>query len=119
MSSRPSVVVHVSTDAIDDWQMALRNLANLVRDESVPTPPDAMQLVVNGPGVRFLLESSPESAKLSQMVSAGVSVDVCSNSLERFGHDPENLAEGVTTVESGVATVLAAQQSGQSYLKLP
>jgi methionyl-tRNA synthetase len=34
MSSHRSILVHVSTDDVGDWQMALRNLANLVNDDS-------------------------------------------------------------------------------------
>ncbi|MXR21204.1 DsrE family protein [Halobacterium bonnevillei] len=119
MSGQRGVVVHVSSDDIGDWKMAIRNLVNLARDESVPTPPDAIQLVVNGPGVRFLLATGTESPKVSQMVTAGVTVDVCANSLERFGHDPDDLTDGVTTVQSGVAEVLRAQKAGKDYLKLP
>lgn len=119
MSGQRGVVVQVTTDDIGGWQMALRNLVNLARDESVPTPPEAIQLVVNGPAVRFLLATGPESPKVAQMVEAGVTIAACSNSLDRFGHDSGDLTDGVTTVQSGVGEVLRAQQSGRSYLKPP
>ncbi|MDS0257992.1 DsrE family protein [Haloarcula sp. S1CR25-12] len=119
MSSHSSILVHVSADDIGDWQMALRNLANLVNDDSVETPPELMEVVVNGPGVRFLLGTSPEAAKVTRMAEAGVEIAACANSLDRFGHAPQELATGVTTVRSGVAEVVRVQQRGDTYLKLP
>jgi len=119
MSNHSSILVHISTDDIGDWQMALRNLANLVNDDSVETPPELMEVVVNGPGVRFLLDSSPEAAKVTQMAEAGVEIAACVNSLDRFGHAAQDLATGVGTVRSGVAEVVRVQQRGDTYLKLP
>lgn len=109
----------ISTDDISDWQMALRNLVNLVNDDSVETPPELIEVVVNGPGVRFLLETSPEAAKVTRMAEAGVELAACTNSLDRFGHAPEALATGVSAVRSGVAEVVRAQQQADTYLKLP
>ncbi|MDS0281214.1 DsrE family protein [Haloarcula onubensis] len=119
MSSHRSILVHISSDDVSDWQMALRNLANLVNDGSVETPPELMEVVVNGPGVRFLLETSPEAAKVSQMAEAGVEITACANSLSRFDHAEQELATGVGTVQSGVAEVVRVQQRGDTYLKLP
>jgi intracellular sulfur oxidation DsrE/DsrF family protein len=118
MNGRHGVVVHVTCEDISGWQTALRNLVNLVRDDD-STSPESIHLIVNGPAARFLLSTGPESPKLSQMVSAGVTIDVCSNSLARFDHDPADLTEGVGTVQSGVAAVLRAQRNGKHLLKLP
>lgn len=119
MNAPHGVVAHVTTDEVNGWQMALRNLANLARDESVQTRPEQIQVVVNGPAVRFLLASAPESASIAQMTEAGVAVKVCGNSLERFDYDPDSLAAGVEVIGSGVAEVLRAQQHGAHLLKLP
>ena len=119
MSGQQPLVVHITSDTVSDWQMALRNLQNLVRDSSVSTPPAEMQVVVNGPAVRFLLASSPDAPKITKMLTAGVTVSVCSNSLSLFDHDPTAVTEGVTIVNSGVAEVVRAQQQGTHYLKLP
>jgi intracellular sulfur oxidation DsrE/DsrF family protein len=40
-------------------------------------------------------------------------------SLTRLGYAPENLADGVQTIRSGVAEVARIQQQGDTYLKLP
>lgn len=119
MTGQQGTVIHIATDEVSGWQMALRNLQNLVRDHSVSTPPEEMTVVVNGPAVRFLLAGSPDAFKITKMVAAGVTVCVCSNSLERFDHDPEEIAEGTTVVQSGVAEVVRAQKQGNHYLKLP
>jgi intracellular sulfur oxidation DsrE/DsrF family protein len=119
MSLQDGIIIHVTTGEIDGWQTALRNLRNLVQDESVPTPPARIEVMVNGPAVRFLLASSPDSSKVSQVLEAGVGIGVCSNSLARFGHDPDDLVDGVRTVSSGVAEVVRMQAADNSYLKLP
>ena len=119
MSSSNRIVAHITSDDIGGWQTALRNLVNLVGDDSVSTPPDRMQVVVNGPAVRFLLGSSPEAAKLTQMADAGVTVSACANSIVRFDHEEDDLAEGVGTIPSGVAEVVRVQKRGDVYLKLP
>lgn len=119
MNGQYGVVVHITTGEATGWERALRNLRNLVTDESVPTPTDRMQVVVNGPAVGFLVESGPAASKLRGVLDAGVTVSACANSLERFGHDPAALLEGVTVVESGIAEAVRTQQHGSSYLKLP
>ncbi|WP_262175825.1 DsrE family protein [Haloarcula laminariae] len=119
MGSHCSILVHISSDDIGDWRMALRNLVNLVNDDSIETPPELMEVVVNGPGVRFLLETSPEAAEVTRMAKSGVEISACTNSLDRFGHAAQDLATGVTTVQSGVAEVVRVQQRGDTYLKLP
>jgi intracellular sulfur oxidation DsrE/DsrF family protein len=119
MSGQRSILIHISSDDIGDWQTALRNLANLVNDDSVETPPELMEVVVNGPGVRFLLADSPEAAKVARMAEAGVDIVACTNSLDRFGHATPDLAQGVGTVRAGVAEVVRAQQRDDIYLKLP
>jgi len=119
MTGRQETVVHITTDEASGWEMALRNLQNLVRDRSVSTPPEEMSVVVNGPAVRFLLAGSPDAFKITKMAEAGVTISVCSNSLTRFDYDPKEIAEGATVVQSGIAEVVRAQQQGHHYLKLP
>jgi len=119
MSTSQDVVIHVTSGESGDFETALRNLANLVQDGSVSAPPEKIRVVVNGEAVQFLLASAPEAAKLTRMANAGVRIGACANSLDRFGYDPDDLAEGVTTVPSGVAEVTRAQQHGSTYLKLP
>jgi intracellular sulfur oxidation DsrE/DsrF family protein len=113
------VVVHITGDDAGSWEMALRNLVNLVRDGSVDTPPESISVVANGPAVKFFTAKGPEADRIEQMVSAGVSISACSNSLQRFGYATDDLADGVTVVDSGVAAVMRAQERNLKYLKLP
>lgn len=119
MSTHQGIVAHITTEDVSGFQTALRNLRNLAQDDSVSTPAAQIQVVINGPAVRFLRASSPDAGKISGMVSAGVTVNACENSLARFGHEPDEMAEGVSLVQSGVAAVVRAQQGGKHYLKLP
>lgn len=119
MSKQAAIVVHISSQDSRDWEMAVRNLVNLVNDDSISTPPESMEVVVNGHAVRYLLASGPESERVTQMAQAGVDIVACGNSLERFGYADSALADGVDTVPAGVAEVVRAQQRGSTYLKLP
>jgi intracellular sulfur oxidation DsrE/DsrF family protein len=119
MSTSEPVVVHITSDDTGNWEMALRNLVNLVRGDAVGTSAADVEVVVNGPAVQFFMRSGPEAAKIRQMIDAGVEVAVCSNSLSRFGYDASSLVAGAEVVPSGVAEVVRAQQAGKNYLKLP
>ncbi len=113
------IAIQVSADGITDWQRALNNVSNLYSDESVPTPPERISVVVNGPGVRFLLRTGPEAERVRRLVEAGVGVKACANSLSRFGHEEAALVDGVEVVQAGVAELVRLQQGTSSYLKLP
>lgn len=97
--------------------MAIQDLSALHRDDSLGTP--ALTVVINGPAVPYLLTTAPDAAQITQMTDDDVRIVACVRSLERFGYSPENLAEGVSTVESGVAEVVRLQFQGDAYLKLP
>ena len=58
-------------------------------------------------------------ATLSRIVKSGIQIKVCVNSLDRLGYDPDNLAEGIEPVPSGVAEAVQLQQKNDVYLKLP
>jgi len=116
---REDIAIHVSADGITDWQQALNNVSNLYGDESVPTPADRINVVVNGPGVRFLLRTSPEAERVARLTEAGVRVKACGNSLSRFGHDESELVAGIEVVPAAVAELVRLQQESSSYLNLP
>lgn len=119
MAPEEDIVVHITSGETEDWQMALRNLQKLAANESASAPPEAMHVVVNGRAVRFLLAAAPEGDRIPRMAEAGVDIEACSNSLERLGFGPEELADGVAVTDSGVAEVVRLQQRGCTYLKLP
>jgi intracellular sulfur oxidation DsrE/DsrF family protein len=119
MERGDEVAIHFSGDSITQWQRALNNVSNLYGDESVPTPADGINVVVNGPGVRFLLRSSPEAERVGRLAEAGVNVAACGNSLSRFDHEEGNLVPGVEVVPAGVAELVRLQRGACSYLKLP
>ena len=119
MSGRNATVVHITSSDSIDWKMAIRNVSNLYNNDDVATPAERLKVVVNGDAIRFLLASSPEADRVRRMTEAGIQIEACENSFERFGYDTDNLVEGVTTVSSGVAEVVRLQRRGVSYLKLP
>lgn len=119
MNGSSGIVVHVTSGESRDWNQALRNLSNLYRDESTSTPPDRIEVVVNGAAVRFLLADSPNADRVARIAAAGVTINVCRNTLDRMDRSPEDLVDGVTTVRSGVAEAVRLQRHDTAYLKLP
>jgi len=113
------VVVHITSGDASDWRQAFRNLSNLYNNESVPTPSGMVTVVINGEAVRFTRAASPEADQLSRIVESGIQIKVCVNSLDRLGYGPDNLAEGIEPVSSGVAEAVQLQQKNGVYLKLP
>jgi intracellular sulfur oxidation DsrE/DsrF family protein len=79
MSTQNGIVIHITSGEREDWEMALRNILNLARDESLPTPADTMRVVVNGEAVKFLLETATGAPEVVEMAEAGVR-------LQRKGH---------------------------------
>lgn len=113
------VVVHITSGDANDWQKALQNVLNLHNDESVPVSPELITVVVNGDAARFLQADEPDADQLSRLTDSGVRILACTNSLKRLGYSADELAEGVDTVDSGVAEVTRLQWHGNGYLKLP
>lgn len=113
------IVAHITSSDASDWQQALRNLSNLYQSESVATPPNLITVVINGGAVRFVRAESPEAKQVTRIAESGVDIKACKKSFERLGYDTDELAAGVSVIDSGVAEVIRLQQNNDGYLKLP
>ncbi|MFC5368821.1 DsrE family protein [Salinirubrum litoreum] len=113
-------VFHVSSDDPADQRHALRNVVNLLADESVSGPDDDVVLVANGGAVRlFLSPTTPATATVADLRDAGVALYACGNSLRRLDASDADLLPGVERVPSGVGRLASLQQDGFGYLKVP
>jgi intracellular sulfur oxidation DsrE/DsrF family protein len=114
-----TIAIHFTSDDHEDWQQTLNNVSNLYQEAAGDAAVSNLVLVVNGPAIRFLLNSGREAGRVRQMLEGGISIGVCENSLERFNYDADQLVSGIDTVPSGVAEMVRLQQAGATYLKLP
>ncbi|GGL61958.1 DsrE family protein [Halocalculus aciditolerans] len=93
---------------------ALSNARNLLGDETVRV--DAVAVVANGDGVRALLRRGEYREDVADL---GGRVDflACANSLDRYDLTPDDLADGVDVVSSGVGELTRLQSGGYAYVK--
>lgn len=113
-------VFHVSGGDPADQRHALRNVVNLLADDSVSGPDDDVVLVANGGAVGlFLSTTTPARDTVADLQDAGVDLYACGNSLRRLDALDADLLPGVERVSSGVGTLASLQQDGFGYLKVP
>lgn len=113
-------VFHVSSGDPDEQRHALRNVVNLLADDSVSTPDDDVTLVANGDAVRlFVSATTPAAETVADLHEAGVDLFACGNALRRLDAADADLLAGVQRVPSGVGTLASLQEAGFGYLKVP
>ncbi len=112
------VVIQVSENNPDYWNLVLNNAQNLLDffgQESV-----RVVVVAFGPGLPMLLKNSPVAARLESENSEGVEFDACHNTMEamarKTGHMPVVVPEA-TVVPAGVARIMQLEHAGFAYLR--
>lgn len=113
-------VVHVSASDPADHRHALVNTRNLLDDERVSSPGDAVAIVGNGDGVRLFIEGvAAHPDLLAELAGRGVELLACRNSLRHRGVSDDDLLPGVSGVPSGVGALARLQDAGYGYIKAP
>lgn len=108
------VVVHLDEAGEEKHQAVLRNVGNLVADLGERT---AVELVAHGPGIGLCLADSPQAPDLQELISRGVTVAACENTLDMKGIGRDRLAAGVVTVPSGIGELVRKQHRGWAYVR--
>ncbi|AQL43397.1 hypothetical protein BV210_12155 [Halorientalis sp. IM1011] len=110
-------VFHFS-GAPDEQGHAVANVRNLLADETVETAEVA--LVTNGSGIELLTESGTSHAEaVATLAERGVSLLVCSNSMDALGVAESDLLPDAESVPSGVGELSRLQSEGYGYIKTP
>jgi intracellular sulfur oxidation DsrE/DsrF family protein len=103
--------VVIAADAPGD--RAIRACRNLLRAAEEPV---RAELVCFGPGLDLALVDGPHVGDLRALMSAGVSVQACANTLNARGLTAEALEDGVGVVPAAVLHLARRQQAGWAYL---
>jgi uncharacterized protein len=113
------VVYHVN-EGLDQATQALRNIRNHLSVD----PKAKIVVVTHADGILFLLRDAKDKngnlydAAVQDLVSQGVTFDVCNITLTSRKIDPKRVLEEAKIVPSGVAEVSRLQaQEGFAYLK--
>ena len=108
------VVVHLNEATPEKHASVLLNISNLLNEMGDET---RVELVVHGPALSVVVAESPHSAKVSDLLSRGVTVAACANTMRGMNISAETLIEGVHVVPSGVAELVRRQRQGWAYIR--
>jgi intracellular sulfur oxidation DsrE/DsrF family protein len=81
---------------------------------------EELELVVHGPGLRPFVAKAidPEvKAKVEALLTGGMRLDACQNTMRRLSIKPEDLIDGLTPIPSGVVRVMELQEKGYVYIR--
>lgn len=107
-------VFHVPHDDHDDRAGALRNVANLLADE---THDGDVTVVCNAGGIEALLADGPHADAARGLHANGVRLALCSNTLAGTAYDEADLLDGVELVSSAMAELTRLQTAGAAYIR--
>lgn len=113
-STSSGVVVHLDEAEPDKHASVLRNIGNLLDALDDGTH---IELVVHGPGLTAALTDAPHAARLRELLSRGVSVAACANTMREKKISVDGLIDGVHVVPSGVAELVRRQREGWAYIR--
>jgi intracellular sulfur oxidation DsrE/DsrF family protein len=105
------VVLHAAE--VQNWPYVLSNLRNLTQE----WPRARLRVVVDGSAVTSLQGTNNLTTELSQLVGAGVQLQVCPNALHEHGIDPGTIPTFAQTSLGGVVALVLAHHEGFVYVK--
>lgn len=108
------VLVHLDEASPEKHASVLLNISNLLNELDDETQ---VELVVHGPGLLAVIAVAPHAAKLGELLTRGVTVAACANTMRGMNISIEALTDGVHIVPSGVAELVRRQRQGWAYLR--
>lgn len=114
--TRYRVVFQVTSDTPKAWGGVLRNIDNM--REALGKENVHIEVVGHSGGLPMLTRSNTETGdKVKALAADGVTFLACENTMARKDVSPDQLIEGVGTVDAGVAQVVRRQAQGWQYVR--
>jgi len=113
---KPGVVIQMSESDPAKWNLALNNARNLIGAMGGADKID-VEIVAYGPGLGMLKEGSAVNDRLGGILSEGVRLSACGNTMRAQKLDEADLHLGVQVVAAGVMEIMQRQQSGWAYIR--
>jgi len=115
LSNDPGLLLH-ATGPLEAESLTgvLRSSANA---RAALKPGAAIEVVVQGAGVRLLTGDSPIKEAITNVRQLGVEILACANSLRSAGLEAADLAVGIGTVPAAVAHLAERQWQGWAYVR--
>lgn len=113
-NTKAGIVVHLDEAEPDKHASVLRNIGNLLDELGDGTE---IELVAHGPGLAAAITGSPHAAQVRELLSRGVSVAACANTMREKNVSADALIEGVHVVPAGIAELVRKQREGWAYVR--
>ncbi|HYG36303.1 MAG TPA: DsrE family protein [Clostridia bacterium] len=109
------VLFEFVSQGAEQMEAVLNNVENAMKALG---PNTEMMLIAHGPGLALLLNTNKAGAKrIGSLMDKGVVFAACENTMKKKNVSKNDLSQGVTVVDSGVAEVVRRQEAGWSYVK--
>ncbi len=118
-SSEPALhklVIQVSDNDAQKWNLALNNARNVQDDLGGPEATD-LEIVVYGPGIGMLKSDSPVAKRVADALSAGVKVVACENTMKAQKLSVPDMLPDIGYVSAGVVELMKKQKQGYAYIR--
>jgi len=115
-AGKPGVVIQMSENDPAKWNLALNNARNLITAMGGADKID-VEIVAYGPGLGMLKDGSAVGERLGGVLSEGVKLSACGNTMRAQKLTESDLHMGVQVVDAGVMEIMQRQQSGWSYIR--
>ena len=112
----PGLLIHAAGPL--DQEALLGVLRSASNARAALAPGTAIEVLVQGPGVRMLAKGSPVSEAINQAWKTDVRLLACGNSMLSAGLDGDDLAAGVASVPAAIAHLATRQWSNWAYARL-
>jgi len=109
------VVLQVSDNDAQKWNLALNNARNLQDDLGAEAT--ELEIVVYGPGIGMLKSDSPVAKRIADALKAGVQVVACENTMRNQKLTRADMLAGIAYVPAGVVELMKKQQQGYAYIR--
>ena len=113
-NTNAGIVVHLDEAGPDKHASVLRNIGNLLDELGDGTE---IELVTHGAGLAAAITDSPHAAQVRELLSRGVSVAACANTMREKNVSVDALIEGVHVVPAGIAELVRKQREGWAYVR--
>ena len=109
------VVIQFSDADQAKWNLALNNASNVQQDLGADQV--AIEIVAYGPGIGLLKLESVAAGRVAEALAAGISVQVCENTMRNQKLVQADMLPKIGYVDSGVVQLMKRQKEGYAYIR--
>jgi intracellular sulfur oxidation DsrE/DsrF family protein len=109
------VVIQVSDNDPQKWNLALNNAKNVQAD--LGADKTEIEIVAYGPGIGMLKADALVANRVEDAIAAGVRVVACENTMKAQKLGRDDMQGRIGYVMAGVVEIMRRQQQGWAYLR--